>query len=129
VNGTRRILSPILQDEVYRIGCEALRNAFRHARASHIEVEITYDSRDLRLRIREDGQGIERNILQEGAKAGHWGLPGARERAQRIGGLFDIWSDAGAGTEIELTIPASRAYAKPQPQKRFGLFRKRTDVA
>ncbi len=128
VNGTRRILSSILQDEVYRIGHEALRNAFHHARASHIEVEIIYDNRDLRLRIRDDGKGIDRHILQEGARAGHWGLPGARERAKRIGGRFDIWSEAGAGTEIELTVPASRAYAKPQAQRRFGLFRKKKGV-
>jgi signal transduction histidine kinase len=128
VNGTRRILSPILQDEVYRVGREALRNAFHHAHASHIEVEIIYDNRDLRLRIRDDGKGIDRKILQEGAKAGHWGLPGARERAKRIGARFDIWSEAGAGAEIELTVPASRAYAQPQGQRRFELFRKKTDV-
>jgi signal transduction histidine kinase len=128
VNGTRRILSSILQDEVYRIGREALRNAFHHARASHIEIEIIYDNRDLRLRIRDDGKGIDRNILQEGARAGHWGLPGIRERAKRIGARFDIWSEARAGTEIELTVPASRAYAKPRAHQRFGLFRKRTDV-
>jgi signal transduction histidine kinase len=128
VKGTRRILSSVLQDEVYRIGREVLRNAFHHAHASHIEAEIIYDNRDLRLRIRDDGKGIDRNILQEGARAGHWGLPGARERAKRIGGRIDIWSEAGAGTEIELTVPASRAYAKPQAQRRFGLFRKKKDV-
>lgn len=128
VNGTRRILSSNLQDEVYRIGCEALRNAFHHARASQIEVEIIYGNRDLRLRIRDDGKGIDRNILQEGAKAGHWGLTGARERAKRIGGRFDIWSEAGAGTEIELTLSALRAYARPRAHQRFGLFRKKTEV-
>jgi signal transduction histidine kinase len=128
VDGARRTLSTILQDEVYRIGREALRNAFHHARASHIEVEIIYDNRDLRLRIRDDGKGIDPNILKEGARAGHWGLQGARERAKRIGGRIDIWSEAGAGTEIELTVPAARAYVKPQAQRRFGLFRKKTDV-
>jgi signal transduction histidine kinase len=128
VNGTRRILSSILQDEVYRIGLEALRNAFHHASASHIEVEIIYDNRDLCLRIRDDGKGIDRNILREGARAGHWGLPGIRERAKRIGARFDIWSEAGAGTEIELTVPASRAYARPQAERRFGPFRRKTGV-
>ena len=127
VEGARRILSPILQDEVYRIGREVLRNAFRHAHASHIEAEIRYDNRDLRLRIRDDGKGIDRHILEEGARAGHWGLPGIRERAKRIGGRFDIWSEAGAGTEIELTVPASRAYAKPQLNGDSDCFeRKRT---
>ncbi len=127
VEGSRRILSPALQDEVYRIGREVLRNAFRHAHASHIEAEIRYDKRHLRLRIRDDGKGIDPHILEEGARAGHWGLPGIRERAKRIGGRFNIWSEAGAGTEIELTVPASKAYAEPQAQRRFGLFRKKTD--
>ena len=124
VTGTRRNLSPILQDEVYRIGHEALRNAFHHARASRIEVELIYDDRQLRLQIRDDGTGIDRNILQQGARSRHWGLQGSRERAKRIGGRFHIWSEVGAGTEIELTVPASMAYAKPQAQRRFGLFRK-----
>jgi signal transduction histidine kinase len=125
VEGPHRSLSPILQDEVYRIGREVLRNAFRHSQASHIEAEIRYDNRKLRLRIRDDGKGIDRDIMTEGAKAGHWGLPGARERATRIGARLDFWSEAGAGTEVELTVPASRAYAKPQVQRRFGFFRKK----
>jgi signal transduction histidine kinase len=125
VEGPHRRLSPILQDEVYRIGREVLRNAFRHAQASHIEAEIRYDNRKLRLRIRDDGKGIDRDIMAEGARAGHWGLPGARERATRIGARLDFWSEAGAGTEVELTVPGSRAYAKLQAQRRFGLFRKK----
>jgi signal transduction histidine kinase/ligand-binding sensor domain-containing protein len=128
VEGAPRILLPALQDEVYRIGREVLRNAFRHAHARHIEAEIRYDKRSFRLRIRDDGKGIDRHILDEGAKEGHWGLPGIRERAKRIGGRFDIWSETGAGTEIQLTVPASRAYAIPLAQRRFGLFRKKTDA-
>ena len=125
VEGPHRSLSPILQDEVYRIGREVLRNAFRHSQASHIEAEIRYDKRKLRLRIRDDGKGIDQKIMAEGARAGHWGLPGARERATRIGARLDFWSEAGAGTEVELTVPASMAYAKPQAQRRFGFFRKK----
>jgi signal transduction histidine kinase len=102
-----------------------LRNAFRHSQASHIEAEVRYDNRKLRLRIRDDGKGIDQGIMAEGAKAGHWGLPGARERATRIGARLDFWSEAGAGTEVELTVPASRAYAKPQAPRRFGFFRKK----
>jgi signal transduction histidine kinase len=77
------------------------------------------------LRIRDDGKGFDQNIMAEGAKAGHWGLPGARERATRIGARLDFWSEAGAGTEVELTVPASMAYAKPQALRRFGLFRRK----
>jgi signal transduction histidine kinase/ligand-binding sensor domain-containing protein len=125
VEGGHRSLSPIFQDEVYRIGREVLRNAFRHSQASHIEAEIRYDKRKLRLRIRDDGKGIDQKIMSEGARAGHWGLPGARERATRIGARLDFWSEAGAGTEVELTVPASMAYARPPAELRFGLFRKK----
>src|SRR5580698_5778710 len=125
VEGPHRSLSPILQDEVYRIGREVLRNAFRHSQASRIEAEIRYDKRKLRLRIRDDGKGIDQKIMAEGAKAGHWGLPGARERATRMGARLDFWSESGAGTEVELTVPASMAYAKSYAQRRFGVFRKK----
>jgi signal transduction histidine kinase/ligand-binding sensor domain-containing protein len=125
VEGPHRSLSPILQDEVYRIGREVLRNAFQHSQASRIEAEVRYDKRKLRLRIRDDGKGIDQKIMAEGARAGHWGLPGARERATRIGARLDFWSESGAGTEVELTVPASMAYAKSYAQRRFWFFRKK----
>jgi ligand-binding sensor domain-containing protein/signal transduction histidine kinase len=123
--GERQDLSPILQDEVYRIGREVLRNAFRHARAREIEAEIRYDDRVLRVRIRDDGKGIDPRVLEEGGRAGHWGLPGIRERAKRIGARLDFWSEAGAGTEVELTVPASVAYGTPPSGPGFKLFRKK----
>ena len=86
VEGPHRNLSPILQDEVYRIGREVLRNAFQHSQASHIEAEVRYDNRKLRLRIRDDGKGIDPGIMTEGARAGHWACqePGsARHRSER----------------------------------------------
>jgi signal transduction histidine kinase len=110
--GERQMLSPILRDEIYRIARELLRNAFRHADAHQIEAEIRYDSARLRLRIRDDGKGIDPKVLQDGGRAGHWGLPGIRERSKQIGARLDLWSEAGAGTEVELTVPASVAYAK-----------------
>jgi signal transduction histidine kinase len=124
-------LSPILQDEVYRIARELLRNAFRHADADQIEAEIRYDYARLRLRIRDDGKGIDPNVLQDGGRAGHWGLPGIRERSKQIGARLDFWSEAGAGTEVELSIPASLAYAKTSngpgsDASGFRLFRRKT---
>jgi len=109
VEGTPRELHPILRDDVYRIAREALQNAFRHAQATKIEAEITYGERLVRMRIRDDGRGIDPKLLHAG-RDGHWGLPGMRERAQQIGARLDIWSEVGAGTEIELRIPASVAY-------------------
>jgi signal transduction histidine kinase/ligand-binding sensor domain-containing protein len=123
--GERQTLSPILQDEVYRIARELLRNAFQHADAHRIEAEIRYDYGRLRLRIRDDGKGIDPKVLQEGGRAGHWGLPGIRERARQIGARMDFWSEAGAGTEAELSVPASVAYAKGSEGSGFRLFRRR----
>jgi signal transduction histidine kinase len=111
VEGTPRNLHPILRDEVYRIAGEALRNAFRHAHARHIEVELRYDATQFRLRIRDDGHGIGPEVLGGAAGAGHYGLPGMRERAKLIGGKLAVWSERGSGTEVELNIPATTAYA------------------
>jgi len=110
VEGERRDLVPLLQDEVYRIARELLRNAVRHAQAGHIEAEIRYESRQLCVHVRDDGKGVDPEILKAGGRAGHYGLPGMRERAARLGGKLEFWSDAGAGTEAVLTVPAAAAY-------------------
>jgi signal transduction histidine kinase/ligand-binding sensor domain-containing protein len=117
VEGTPRNLHPILRDEVYRIAGETLRNAFRHAQARQIEVEIHYDARQFRLRVRDDGKGIDPEILGEQPRPGHFGLHGMRERAKIVGGQLDVWSELDSGTEIELSIPASRAYATPSARR------------
>ena len=123
VEGARQPLSPLLQDEVYRIAREILRNAFHHAQASRIEVEIAYDRQFLRLRIRDNGKGIDCKVLEQGARQGHWGLPGVRERAKRIGARLKLWSEPGAGTEAELTVPARIAYRTVHRRERWRLFR------
>jgi signal transduction histidine kinase len=110
VEGAAQDLQPSLRDEIYRIAGEALRNAFRHALARRIEVEIRYDARQFRVRVRDDGIGIDADMLSQGGRAGHWGLRGMRERAKSIGGQLEVWSEHGAGTEVELTVPAPAAY-------------------
>ncbi len=110
VEGTPRELQPILRDEVYRIAGEALRNAFQHAQAQRIEVEIRYDERRFRLRVRDDGKGIDPKLLNEGGRPGHYGLRGMRERAKLLGGKLAVWSELDSGTELELRISASHAY-------------------
>jgi signal transduction histidine kinase/ligand-binding sensor domain-containing protein len=118
VEGTPRNLAPIICDEIYRIGGEALRNAFLHARAERVELEIRYDRRQFRLRVRDDGRGIDRKVLSGDGRAGHYGLPGMHERARLVGGRLTVWSEINSGTEAELTIPAAVAYAKsPVPQR------------
>ena len=111
VEGETREPHPIVRDEVYRITREALRNAFNHARAKHIEAEITYGEQLFRLRIRDDGEGIAAALLEKG-RLGHYGLAGMRERAADIRAKLDIWSGAGTGTEIDLSIPGSIAYGE-----------------
>ena len=85
-------------------------------------MEIRYDEDQLRLRIRDDGKGIDPKILKAGGHSGHWGMPGIRERAQRIGLRLEFWSEVGAGTELELTVPAAVAYEKRLNGRRFRLF-------
>ena len=111
VNGSIRPLHPIIFEELSRIGREAIGNAFRHSRAGSIEVELNYEPNELRMRIRDDGAGIEPSILKEGHRDGHLGLPSMRERAKSIGAQLDLWSRTGVGTEIELRIAARLAYA------------------
>jgi signal transduction histidine kinase/ligand-binding sensor domain-containing protein len=119
VEGSLLPLAPLVKDEIYRIAREVLRNAFRHARAGRIEAEIRYDRGMFRLRIRDDGKGIDSSVLKEGARTGHWGLPGMHERAKRMGGRLKIWSEPGAGTEAELTVPARIAYEKFSTSNRW----------
>jgi signal transduction histidine kinase len=126
VEGAPRAVRPTLQDEIYRIARESLRNAFRHAQAGHIETEITYGE-SLRLRFRDDGKGIDPIVVEHGGRSGHWGLPGIRERSKQIGAQLSVWSELGAGTEVELSIPGSIAYEASPTRPRFRLFRKRTE--
>ncbi len=118
VEGTARGVDPMLRDEVYRIVAEGLRNAFRHAEARRIEVEVHYDERELRLRLRDDGRGMDARVLDGERHSGHWGLRGMRERAKLIGGSLEVWSELDSGSEVELRIPASVAYSA-SPARRW----------
>jgi signal transduction histidine kinase/ligand-binding sensor domain-containing protein len=127
VEGTPLNVGPIVRDEIYRIARESLRNAFHHAQARHIETEISYGELLLRLRFRDDGKGIDPHVLEHGGRAGHWGLPGIRERARQTGAQLDVWSKVGAGTEVELKIPGSIAYSDIPARSGFRLFRKKAE--
>jgi len=125
LEGKEREVNPMLRDEIYRIAREALRNAFRHARAQKIEAEISYSDSEFLLHVRDDGGGIDPEVANQGARAGHWGLPGMRERAKSPGGKLEVWSENGAGTEIELSVPGTIAYGKSEPRRRFWFWRKK----
>jgi signal transduction histidine kinase/ligand-binding sensor domain-containing protein len=112
VEGTPRDLAPLVRDEVYRIAGEAMRNAFRHAAATRIEVDLHYDPRLFRLHVRDNGKGIDPSVLAAGGKKQHFGLRGMHERAHLVAGKLAVWSELNSGAEIELTIPGAVAYAK-----------------
>ena len=121
LEGRAQPLDPVALDEIYCIGREAMGNAFRHAEGHNIEVEVEYAPQSLRLRVRDDGRGIDSQILKTG-RPGHIGLAAMRERAERIEAQLDIISGPDAGTEIALSVPASRAYrglVEETPWRRF----------
>lgn len=114
VEGSERLLRETVTAEICRIAREALRNVFQHAEAGQLEIEVSFRDVELRLSFRDDGAGIEPSVLKDGARSGHWGLIGMRERAARLGADLSFWSKPGAGTEIALTIPARLAYTSPR---------------
>lgn len=124
VTGSLRLLHPVVFEELSRIGKEALSNAFRHSMARSIEAELSYEPRELRMRIRDDGAGIDSRIVEEGRRDGHLGMVSMRARAKNIGAQLDLWSRTGGGTEVELRIPANVAYASGSTGKSGRLRRK-----
>jgi signal transduction histidine kinase/ligand-binding sensor domain-containing protein len=117
VHGASQVLHPLVREETFRIASEALRNAFRHADAKRIDVEIHYDPKQLCVRVRDDGKGIDPEVLSRGEKQGHFGLGGMHERAAVTGGKLAVRSTPGAGTEVEFSAPGSKAYGKPPPAR------------
>src|SRR5262249_20373016 len=109
VTGRQQPLNPLIQQEIYRIGREALLNAFCHSGAKRVEFQLEYADRELQIRVRDDGIGIDPQVLRNG-REGHWGLAGMRERAERIGGFLNISSTPTNGTEVRLSIPSSIAF-------------------
>ncbi|MBD9478966.1 sensor histidine kinase [Pseudoxanthomonas sp. PXM02] len=125
VDGATRALDPLVCEEVYRIAREAVINAFQHARAGHVVVELAYERDLLLVRVRDDGVGMPPEVVRAGGRSGHWGMPGMRERAKRIGATLDLRSAAGKGTDVVLCVPGDMAYrGKPRAtgwwQRLFG---------
>jgi signal transduction histidine kinase len=104
-----RALRPAIREEVYRIGREALANAFKHSQAANVEVEVEYANSHFRLLIRDDGRGMDPSVLHAG-REDHWGLPGMRQRAEKMGATLKLRSRTGAGTEVDLNIPGRIAF-------------------
>jgi signal transduction histidine kinase len=111
VQGRPRPLDPVVREEIFLIGREALSNAFTHSEAQNIMVEIAYQGGALHLSVSDDGRGIDESVLKAGYRSGHWGLPGMRERANKMRGDLRVgrWNESG-GTRIDLYVPASIVY-------------------
>jgi signal transduction histidine kinase len=124
VVGIPEELHPIVYEEVYRLAREAILNSFKHANASSIEVQIVYEKTLFRLTVRDDGVGLSANVLSDGKRPQHWGLPGMRERAKKIGAVFNLRSAQNAGTEIEIKISAALAYRRRPARFWRGWLRK-----
>lgn len=111
VRGEPRPLRPLVQDELFLVGREALVNAFLHAQARRVAVDIRHGASALELAIQDDGCGLDPRLLAAGSRRGHWGLAGMHERSQRLGGTLAIHSSAGTGTRVSVQLAARRAYS------------------
>jgi signal transduction histidine kinase len=109
IQGSPRPMHPLIRDEIYRIGREALVNALRHSGASEIELAVDYQPSHVSVTVRDDGHGIDEQVLRVG-RTDHWGLLGMQERAERIGARLRVWSRRDKGTEVELTVPNDVAF-------------------
>lgn len=127
--GAYRPLTEAATEQAYHIAREALLNAWQHAQADRVAVELTYDVDHFLLQVRDDGRGMDQQVLLDGQRPGHWGLTGMRERARLLDGTVALWSAPGKGTEIRLKLPAARAYAGPPARtwrQRLGAWLGRT---
>ena len=127
VEGAAREMHPIVRDEVYRIGCEAIRNACLHSGATEVSVKLIF-ARELTVRVQDNGKGIDATVAAAG-RPGHFGLTGMQERALRIGAEFRILSRAGSGTDVELAVPGKIAYARANRGTAFGKLRRLLELS
>ncbi len=127
VEGDPKELHPMVREETYAVGREALINAFNHSGGLQVEIELIYDKQYFRLRVRDDGRGFDPAILGSGQRTGHWGLQGMRERARKVGGQLEIWSGPGTGTEVELKVPSAVAYKMVRAKSGWFWFRRNSE--
>jgi signal transduction histidine kinase/ligand-binding sensor domain-containing protein len=131
VDGELSPLDSAQGEELYHIGREALFNAFQHAGADSVELELVYGCDHFVLYVRDNGRGMSGALRQEG-RPGHWGLKGMRERAAAIGASLDLRSQPGRGTEVVLKLPSELAYRprrRPSWRRRLAAWLGRAEAA
>ncbi|NII54044.1 sensor histidine kinase [Luteibacter sp. SG786] len=109
-SGTNRAVDPLVIDELYASGREAVINAFNHASANTVRVDLRYEKRGVRVEITDDGKGIELQVVEDKGISGHWGIRGMYERMDRVGGMCEIEGNTATGTKVTLFVPRRRAY-------------------
>jgi len=112
VMGQPKALKPAIQEQIHLIVREALVNALRYSEATSIEAEVEYQRHQLRVVVRDNGRGIDPRVLGS-ERDSRWGLLGMHERARCIGAQLRVWSRQGAGTELEISVPANIAADSP----------------
>jgi signal transduction histidine kinase len=102
VEGGSRTFALSVENNLLRIGQEALTNAVRHGKAAHVHVDLRYGEEAFTLRVKDDGKGFDTTTPAGGSS---FGLVGMRERAQEIGAQLSVRSALNRGTEVEVTLP------------------------
>ena len=120
VSGHSRAMKPAVQEQIYLIAREALVNALRHSEATSIEADVEYLPGRLRVAVRDNGRGIDPEVVRSGQRDGHWGMAGMRDRAENIGARLKIRSRAAAGTDVELSVPNHIAFPHQSSQRPLG---------
>lgn len=118
LEGWAQALHPLIRDEVYRIGREALLNAFRHSEANSVEINLQYTPKRLCLSVRDDGKGISPELFRSGCR--HCGLLRMQQTAERMGAKLNVLSRIAFGTEVVLSIPGQIAYKQQTKVRRLG---------
>ena len=110
--GLPKKLHPVVQEELYLIGKEAISNAIKHSMGTSVLCELIFTEKQFTMRIQDDGTGFDAQVLDQG-RPGHWGLQGMRERTEHLSGSFSIGSSDPVGARVEISISSRSAYATP----------------
>jgi nitrate/nitrite-specific signal transduction histidine kinase len=112
ISGDRRDLPPEVEAGILRIFQESMTNVKKHAKATEVEVKLTFNESAVELTVRDNGVGFKPKILDDGGKGvkkrDTFGLISMRERARGLGGTFEVQSQTGKGTLVKIAIPTGK---------------------
>jgi signal transduction histidine kinase len=117
--GEPKALPEIVEENLLRIGQEALANIIKHPQATGVDIKLKFDKEQVSLQVKDNGIGFDQ-AHTVGPNEGHFGLLGMSERARRLGGLFTVSSQPGAGTFLQAQIPLNSPLVSDAPGNRNG---------